>query len=249
MKSGADLVALVDADRRDRATARCSRARRPAASSSSICWSMSSMVRSKTLTPPSTVGVSGLRASFRTSCGTCAKAGFCVQLRVVVFGAQDVGQLGVYGVAVDALEGRDEVAQVAPDGVASIDVVLGPARRDRATWRRRWCCAGGCRGARRTAGQGRGGGRRRRAGRGSRCEAGAGAGPGRSDGGENSGAAGGGDQARTGQRRATQDRATRHLGAEVRAERLDDVERGFFWLGGSDHDVLSLAVTEQFSVS
>ena len=76
VKTRAHLVALVhanrgtgplavEAERRDRRTA-----------SLSICYSNASIVRSKTLTPPSIRGVRGLRASFSTSCGTWTKAGF-----------------------------------------------------------------------------------------------------------------------------------------------------------------------------
>ena len=52
------------------------------------------------------------------------------QLGVAVGGAQDVGQLGEGGVAVDGLEGRREVADVASYDVAGVDVVLRPAGRD-----------------------------------------------------------------------------------------------------------------------
>ena len=119
-----------------------------------MCWSISSIVRLKTLTPPSSVGLSGCRASLRTSCGTWAKAGFCAQLRVVVGRAEDVGELGEDGVAVDALEGRREVAEVAPDDGPGVDVVLGPAGRDRGRGRRGRGAAG------RPRPDGRGGGRR-----------------------------------------------------------------------------------------
>ena len=53
-----------------------------------------------------------------------------LELRVVVLDAEDVGELGHDGRRIDVTEHRDEVAEVAPDAVPGGDVVLGPARRN-----------------------------------------------------------------------------------------------------------------------
>ena len=54
-----------------------------------------------------------------------------LELGVVVGGAQDVDELGERRVAVDPLERRGEVADVAPDDRPGVEVVLRPAGRQR----------------------------------------------------------------------------------------------------------------------
>ena len=60
------------------------------------------------------------------------EGGLVLELRVRVGGAENLDELGERRVAVDVLEGRGEAADVAPDHRPGLDVVLGPAGRDRA---------------------------------------------------------------------------------------------------------------------
>ena len=61
--------------------------------------------------------------------------GLLRELRVVVGRAQDLRELREGRRAVDVLEGRRQVADVAADDVARLDVVLGPTGGDRADGR------------------------------------------------------------------------------------------------------------------
>ena len=69
--------------------------------SSSMCWSISSIVSLKTLTPPSSSGLSGREDVVEGELGDLREGRLELELRVVVRGAQDVDELRERRVAVD----------------------------------------------------------------------------------------------------------------------------------------------------
>ena len=130
VKIDADLVALVDADRRARASACCSRARRPVGFISSI--GLLDLVDRE---PEDLDAVHLLERERAEDVGQdqlrhLDEGRLLLELRVRLGRPEDLDQLGERLGPVDALERGREVAHEPPDDVPRGDVVVGPAGRD-----------------------------------------------------------------------------------------------------------------------